>query len=63
MKKEQIKNSDGVTIRSKESLHYYETYRKYYEPIKTDSSTKCPYCKFSILKDSKFCRMCGAFPI
>ena len=62
-KKEQIKNSDRVIIRSKESLHYYETYRKYYEPIKSDSSTKCPYCKFSILKDSKFCRMCGAFPI
>ena len=62
-KKEQIKNSDGVVIRSKESLHYYEIYRKYYEPIKSDSSTKCPYCKFSVLKNSKFCRMCGAFPI
>ena len=62
-KKEKIKNSDGVIIRSKESLHYYQIYQKYFEVEKSDSSPKCPYCQGSILKNSKFCRMCGAFPI
>ena len=30
-KSKKIKNEDGVTIRTKESLHYYETYRKEFE--------------------------------
>ena len=60
-----IKESENVIIRSKESLHYYLTYRKYYdEPAKLHASNyKCPYCKYMIEQDSKFCRMCGAFPV
>lgn len=64
-KKKTIQESDGVEIRSKESLHYYEIYRKYFkEPSKLHSSNdKCPYCQFKVGFDSRFCRMCGAFPI
>lgn len=64
-KKKSILESEGVEIRTKESLHYYEMYRKHYdEPSKLHSSDdKCPYCQFVVGFDSRFCRMCGAFPI
>ena len=64
-KKTQIKNDDGVIIRTKESMHYYEIFRKFSEvPEKLHSSSeKCPYCKFGVLPNSKFCRMCGSYPI
>ena len=41
------------------------TFRKYYDiPAKLHTSDfKCPYCKYMIEQDSKFCRMCGAFPL
>ena len=60
-----IKESENVTIISKESLHYYLTYRKYYDVPSSlhTSNYKCPYCKYVIEQDTKFCRMCGAFPI
>jgi asparagine synthase (glutamine-hydrolysing) len=61
----QIQESDNVSIQSKESLYYYEIYRKYFEPpFKLHSSNaKCPNCQFEVKPDSKFCRMCGSFPI
>ena len=64
-KKKEFLESDQVEIRSKESLHYYEIYRKYFdEPSKLHTSDdKCPYCQFNVEFDSRFCRMCGAFPI
>ena len=60
-----IKESDNVIIRSKESLHYYLVYKKYFDkPSKHHiSNYRCPYCQYGINYDSKFCRMCGAFPI
>jgi len=60
-----IKNSDDVIIRSKESLQYYEIYRKYYDSPKKlhSSNNKCPNCKYSVNSDSKFCQMCGSYPI
>lgn len=63
--KNKIIKSDDVIIRSKESLHYYNIYREFYDkPSKENhSEIKCPYCKFQVKNDSKFCRMCGAFPI
>lgn len=61
--KKEILNADDVIIRNKESLHYYKIFRKYYKiQRKSDQNAKCPYCKFTI-NDSKFCRMCGAFPV
>jgi asparagine synthase (glutamine-hydrolysing) len=59
-----IKKKDGVMIRTKESLHYYEVYRKYYDLDVSDApGTKCPDCFHIIDVDSRFCRMCGRFPI
>jgi len=64
-RKTEIKESDNIVIRTKESLYYYEIYRKYYDlPIKLHSSkSKCPNCKYSVMENSKFCQMCGSFPI
>lgn len=59
----QIKQADNITIRSKESLHYYETYRKYHSPSMAKSDPSCPDCHHMIEEGSRFCRMCGRFPI
>ena len=62
-KKITVEKTDGVVIRSRESMHYYETFKKLYgNPADIKSDEKCPYCKHYVGK-SKFCRMCGAFPI
>ena len=60
-----IKKTDGVGIRSKESLHYYLIYRKYYDIPKNlhTSNSICNYCHYEVLNDAHFCKMCGAFPI
>ena len=62
---EKIKKDDGVTIRSKESLHYYEIFKENFEiPEKPDTGKNyCPDCNSKIGENSKFCRMCGKFPI
>lgn len=62
-KKKKIEETDGVRIRTKESMHYYEIYKKLYGvPEKKHGNSFCPYCNFDV-ENSKFCRMCGAFPI
>ena len=62
-KKKKTEESDGVIIRTKESMHYYEIYRNLYgAPAKKQGISFCPYCNFNV-ENSKFCRMCGAFPI
>ena len=64
-KTKKIKESDNVIIKSKESLHYYLTYRRYFDiPSSLHSfKNKCPQCQYQIDRHSKFCRMCGAFPV
>ena len=62
-KKKKIEKADNVIIRTKESMHYYEIYKKMYDlPEKKEGIRTCPYCNF-IIEESKFCRMCGAFPV
>jgi len=61
-KKKRIKNSDGVIIRTKESMHYYEIFKRLYGSPSSNAENACPFCKHKI-EHSKFCRMCGAFPI
>lgn len=76
-KRLKIKRDDGVIIRSRESMHYYEIFREIFGPPSettdsgaaggldcddADSKRRCPYCGF-IVGDSRFCRMCAAFPI
>jgi len=60
-----IQETDKVAIQTKESLHYYDIYTKYFEPpYKLHlSSTKCPKCQFQVKSNAKFCRMCGSYPI
>ena len=54
---------DSVIIRSRESMHYYEIFKKLFgSPVDKNAKNTCPYCKHEV-KNSKFCRMCGAFPI
>ena len=62
-KKLTVQKRDNVVIRSRESMYYYEIFRKLYGiPVDSNAETQCPYCKHEV-KDSRFCRMCGAFPI
>ena len=63
-KSKKIKEKDGVIIRTKESLHYYETYRKEFEiPDTKNGMNLCSDCNSEITNNSKFCRMCGKFPL
>ncbi len=57
--------TEKVRLGSKESLYYYEIYRKYYDPpvFLGMSKSRCPECNGVITPDSHFCRMCGSFPI
>ena len=62
-KRNEILEKDGVYIRTKESLHYYECFRKTNVVKISNSKNKCPDCNYEINEKSKFCRMCGKFPI
>jgi len=61
-KKKDIEHSDKVIIRTKESMHYYEIFKKMFGSPCGNAERTCPYCKHEV-ENSKFCRMCGAFPI
>ena len=62
-KKLTVEKNDEVVIRSRESMHYYEIFKKLYgSPVDDNAECRCPYCKHKV-NNSKFCRMCGAFPI
>jgi asparagine synthase (glutamine-hydrolysing) len=62
-KKLTVEKEDQVVIRSRESMYYYEIFKKMYgTPVQNEADNKCPYCKHEV-NNSKFCRMCGAFPI
>jgi asparagine synthase (glutamine-hydrolysing) len=63
-KTKKIKNVDNITIRTKESLHYYELYKKNFKiPEYKDEKNLCADCNAEIIANSKFCNMCGKFPI
>jgi len=63
-KTKKIKSEDDVTIRTKESLHYYEFYKENFKiPECTNGNNKCSDCNAEIVSNSKFCGMCGRFPI
>lgn len=60
-KKETIKEEDGVRIRSKEQLYYYDIYRSTFGPPEPEDSERrtCPYCGTNVRTDATFCRTCG----
>ena len=61
-KRKAIQDKDGITIRSSESMYYYNIFRKHFGPPGHVKVNSCPYCR-AATGGSKFCRMCGAFPI
>lgn len=58
-------NEDGVAIRDKEHLFYYEIFRKVVGiPHPMDEYGKqCPYCHSNVANSGTFCRTCGAYPV
>jgi len=63
-KTKKIKSEDNVIIRTKESLHYYEYYKENFKiPECTNGNNQCSDCNAEIVSNSKFCGMCGRFPI
>jgi len=57
--------TEKVRLGTKESLYYYEIYRKYYDPPASlgMSRSRCPECNGIIQVGTHFCRTCGSFPI
>jgi asparagine synthase (glutamine-hydrolysing) len=64
-KKAKYLREDGVTIRDKEHLCYYEIYRdEIGVPYARDSEARsCPGCGSNVEQETSFCRTCGAYPI
>jgi asparagine synthase (glutamine-hydrolysing) len=63
-KTKKIRNEDDITIRTKESLHYYELYKENFKiPECQNGENLCSDCNTEIVIDSKFCSMCGRFPL
>ena len=58
-----IESDDNVRIRTKESLHYYEIFRKKFEIERSSKLPSCPDCNANLISNTKFCQMCGKFPI
>ncbi len=61
----EVAEADGVTLRTRESLHYYGVYRGLHgrPPRAADPGSACPYCGCEVCADDRYCRMCGAHPV
>jgi len=62
-KQNSIKEAEGVTIRDKEHLVYYETFRRVLGPRPKTTGRTCPHCQYEVREDATFCRTCGAYAI
>jgi asparagine synthase (glutamine-hydrolysing) len=64
-KRRRYLTEDGVKIRDKEQLFYYEVYRSVMGvPRPTIVEGKiCPQCNSNVPEGSTYCRTCGAYPI
>jgi asparagine synthase (glutamine-hydrolysing) len=62
-KQRDIRELEGVTIRDKEHLAYYEIFRKVFGPRPVTNGRMCPGCQYEVREDATFCRTCGAYPI
>jgi len=56
---------DGVALRDKEQVFYYEIYRSVFGVPRGDEShgRTCPRCGSNIRAEASYCTTCGAFPI
>ncbi len=61
-KRQAVQEKDGIIIRSSESMYYYEIFKRHFGPPARVPDGACPYCGCAV-RDSRFCRMCGAFPV
>jgi asparagine synthase (glutamine-hydrolysing) len=56
--------NDGVKLRDKEQLHYYEIYRITFGPPAPDRSLRvCLACNSNVANLATFCATCGEYPI
>jgi len=66
-KEKVILEKDGVKIRDKEQLLYYEFFRENFgkpsEVYPDNGGTQCTYCKSYVKTRIRFCSVCGAYPI
>ncbi|MFX1449840.1 MAG: asparagine synthase C-terminal domain-containing protein [Promethearchaeota archaeon] len=64
-KKRNYLEEDGVKIRDKEQLFYYEVYRKSIGVPKAINPNKktCPDCNSNVDNEATYCKICGAYPI
>ena len=62
-KQRRIKEADGVNIRDKEHLVYYEKFRRAFGARAETTGRTCPQCQYEVGEDATFCRTCGAYPI
>ncbi|MBI3859810.1 MAG: asparagine synthase C-terminal domain-containing protein [Thaumarchaeota archaeon] len=64
-KKEMYLENDGVRLRDKEQLKYYEIYRSILGPPVTKDKNRraCPACTSNVPDSSTFCTTCGEYPI
>jgi asparagine synthase (glutamine-hydrolysing) len=64
-KKRNYQEVDGVEVRDKEHLFYYEIFRREVgvpSPKNPEEKT-CPKCHSNVKSGSTYCRTCGAYPI
>jgi len=55
---------DGVVIRDKEQLLYYEAFRSIVGvPHPVRGGRTCPYCRSDVEEWATYCRTCGSYPI
>jgi len=62
-KQRDIKELEGVTIRDKEHLAYYEIFHRVFGTRTKTTGRTCPGCQYEVRENATFCRTCGAYPI
>lgn len=57
--------AEGVIVRDKEHLYYYDVFRSYFGPPYEEDcpDARCPGCSGCLSAKTTYCKTCGAFPI
>lgn len=61
--------NEGVLIRTKEHMFYYQLYRKFFDPPihqigdQSETCRRCPFCNTIFIWSGSFCKTCGAYPV